>query len=233
MLRAILYNYSQLHHQLYVGQEPEVRVCAEQCWEWFCIIIDDLFTNYTSDKNQKLESVLNDAESDYDAVYVTALSMMYHRVTGSYCELLGFKTHNLGFYQYVTELQALLEEWMPDASITLMENLPPLFEQPMPNALDQAAVSVLEGAKEKDVVAQKLSSNFSVVLVVWSSLLLLRMQGRWQHTVTGPELGQKLAQSQITNLLGASVDLNLISISATHNRPLKLGGNAMNLLWHI
>ena len=122
--------------------------------------------------------MLNDAESDYDAVYVTALSMMYHRVTGSYCELLGFKTHNLGFYQYVTELQALLEEWMPDASITLMENLPPLFEQPMPNALDQAAVSALEGAKEKDVVAQKLSSNFSVVLVVWSSLLLLRMQGR-------------------------------------------------------
>ena len=104
--------------------------------------------------------------------------MMYHRVTGSYCELLGFKTHNLGFYQYVTELQALLEEWMPDASITLMENLPPLLEQPMPNALDQAAVSALEGAKEKDVVAQKLSSNFSVVLVVWSSLLLLRMQGR-------------------------------------------------------
>ena len=62
------------------------------------------------DKNQKLESELNDAESDAVAVYVLALSLMYQKVTGSYCELLGFKTHNLGFYQYVIELQALLEE---------------------------------------------------------------------------------------------------------------------------
>ena len=54
--------------------------------------------------------MLNDAESDAVAVYVLALSLMYRKVTGSYCELLGFKTHNLGFYQYVTELQALLEE---------------------------------------------------------------------------------------------------------------------------
>ena len=87
-----------------------------------------------ADRNQKLESVLNDPESDSVAVYVLALALMYHRVTGSYWKLLGSKTHYLDFYQHVVELRALLQEWTTDASSStiFMEHLPPLFGQHMP-----------------------------------------------------------------------------------------------------
>ena len=63
--------------------------------------IVEFFTIYMADRNQKLESVLNDAESDSVAVYVLALALMYHKVTGSYWKLLGSKTHYLDFYQHV------------------------------------------------------------------------------------------------------------------------------------
>ena len=61
---VILYNYSWLLHYLYARQEPKVGEGSEQCWEWFCIIIVDSFTNYMPNKNQKSDSVLNNAESD-------------------------------------------------------------------------------------------------------------------------------------------------------------------------
>ena len=172
--------------------------------------IVEFFTIYMADRNQKLESVLNDAESDSVAVFVLALALMYHRVTGSYWKLLGSKTHYLDFYQHVVELRALLEERTTDASTIFMDHLPPLFGQHMPEDDSyQAAVSVSEETKQKVIIViQKLPSDFNVVL---NRQLADFVPGGRYHAVTDPELRQKLAHSQITNLLGEACfgDLDL------------------------
>ena len=118
-----------------------------------------------ADRNQKLESVLNDPESDSVAVYVLALALMYHRVTGSYWKLLGSKTHYLDFYQHVVELRALLQEWTTDASSStiFMEHLPPLFGQHMPeDDCYQTAVSVSERNRVITVISYATASVLSL-----------------------------------------------------------------------
>ena len=91
-----------------------------------------------------------------------------------------------------------------------MEHLPPLFGQHMPEDDSyQAAVSVSEETKQKVIIViQKLSSDFNVVL---NQQLADFVPGGRYHAVTDPELRQKLAHSQITNLLGEACfgDLDL------------------------
>ena len=73
----------------------------------------------------------------------------------------------------------------------------------------QAAVSVAEETKQKVIIViQKLSSDFNVVL---NRQLSDFVPGGHYHAVTDPELRQKLAHSQITNLLGEACfgDLDL------------------------
>ena len=73
----------------------------------------------------------------------------------------------------------------------------------------QAAVSVSEETKQKVIIViQKLSSDFNVVL---NRQLADFVPGGHYHAVTDPELQQKLAHSQITNLLGEACfgDLDL------------------------
>ena len=87
--------------------------------------IQVFFTEYHTNNNLKLRSVLADAESDGIDMFITALGILYHKVTGPYWQLVRSDVKYLDFHVYVGKLAESLEVWSHDASSLLQ---PTMFE---------------------------------------------------------------------------------------------------------
>ena len=174
---------------------------------------DDIITflrDYMPDKNSKLQSVLADATSDQVAVYLLTLALLYFRLTGPYWRLLGSRTHYLDFYKHVVQMKDQLDQWSQNGSTIFSAELPPLFGQQMQDCASfRAAIQVAETTKQQIIsIYQSLCGELITVVDLQLSNFL--PQGRY-HAVTDPAMRQKLAHSQITNLLGEACfgDLDL------------------------
>ena len=118
----------------------------------------------------------------------------------------------LDFYKHVVQMKDQLDQWSQNGSAIFSAEMPPLFGQQMQDCASfKAAIQVAETTKQQIIsIYQSLCGELITVVDLQLSDFL--PQGRY-HAVTDPAMRQKLAHSQITNLLGRHALATLISLS--------------------
>ena len=129
-----------------------------------------VLSEYHTNNNLKLRSVLADAESDEIDIFITALGILYHKVTGPYWQLVRSDVKYLDFHVYVGKLAESLEVWSHDASSLLQPestmfekfNLPTnAFLESLYTATTSAPTSPEMNLK---MILQKLAAGFLIVV---------------------------------------------------------------------
>ncbi|KAK7105611.1 uncharacterized protein [Littorina saxatilis] len=164
--------------------------------------IIEFLSDYMPSRNQKLESVLKDAQSEEVNVFVATLAMVYERITGPYWTLLcAGETSYAEFFLPVVELHAQLREWRDDSASIFSPHVPSLFSIQVPDASSLAALLDLDEATQQKV--QRAFSHFCVNFVAVTERQLDDfLPGGRYHAVQDPQVLERLRHSHITNLLG-------------------------------
>ena len=156
--------------------------------------------DYMPTRNQKLESVLQDAISEEVNIFVGALAMLFYRVTGPYWQLLCVgKRKYAEFFMPVVELHTQLKEWADDSSSTFMETVPSLFGAPLNNRF-HTLLQFDEDSRPK--VQQAISAICQAFVEVTERQLCDFLPDGRYHAVQDPAVLAKMEHSHITNLLG-------------------------------
>ena len=156
--------------------------------------------DYMPTRNQKLESVLQDAISEEVNIFVGALAMLFYRVTGPYWQLLCVgKRKYAEFFMPVVELHTQLKEWADDSSSTFMETVPSLFGAPLNNRF-HTLLHFDEDSRPK--VQQAISAICQAFVEVTERQLCDFLPDGRYHAVQDPAVLAKMEHSHITNLLG-------------------------------
>lgn len=156
--------------------------------------------DYMPTRNQKLESVLQDAISEEVNIFVGALAMLFYRVTGPYWQLLCVgKRKYAEFFMPVVELHTQLKEWADDSSSTFMETVPSLFGAPLNNRF-HTLLHFDEDSRPK--VQQAISAICQAFVEVTERQLCDFLPDGRYHAVQDPAVLAKMEYSHITNLLG-------------------------------
>ena len=168
--------------------------------------IQVFFTEYHTNNNLKLRSVLADAESDEIDTFITALGILYHKVTGPYWQLVRSDVKYLDFHVYVGKLAESLEVWSHDASrllqpeSTMFEkfNLPTnAFLESLYTATTSAPTSPAMNLK---MILQKLAAGF--LIVVNRQLNDFLPGGKYHNVDKESPLRARMNHCTLHNLLG-------------------------------
>ena len=73
--------------------------------------IKNFLEKYLAKQNRKIQSICADNKCDQVDCHVTALGLLYFRVTGPYWELLAQDIHYLDFCIYVNQLLQHFQRW--------------------------------------------------------------------------------------------------------------------------
>ena len=133
---------------------------------------------------------------------MTALCLLFFRVTGPYWELLAQDIHYLDFCKYVNQLLEYFQRWAANPADAFSQNFDPLFDKPfMPDlGVFEALLSISNDRQAKvKAVLQKISSE--VIITITNQLKDFLGGGRY-YDVTDLELRQRMARCKLTNLVG-------------------------------
>ena len=187
--------------------------------------------DYMPTRNQKLESVLQDAISEEVKIFVGALAMLFYRVTGPYWQLLCMgKRKYAEFFMPVVELHTQLKEWADDSSSTFMETVPSLFGAPLNNRF-HTLLQFDEDSRPK--VQQAISAICQAFVEVTERQLCDFLPDGRYHAVQDPAVLAKMEHSHITNLLGEACfgDLD-VSIYTQRNTSVHHHSTLIMLKWN-
>ena len=186
------------HHQLSVFSSTGWTSSAVRILQHRMDIISFL-QDCMPTRNQKLESVLQDAISEEVNIFVGALAMLFYRVTGPYWQLLCVGKMKYAEFFMPVELPMQLKEWADDSSSTFMETVPSLFGAPLNNRF-HTLLQFDEDSRPK--VQQAISAICQAFVEVTERQLCDFLPDGGYHAVQDPAVLAKREHSHITNLLG-------------------------------
>ena len=164
--------------------------------------IKNFLEKYLAKQNRKIQSICADNKCDQVDCHVTALGLLYFRVTGPYWELLAQDIHYLDFCIYVNQLLQHFQRWAAHPADAFSQEFDPLFvKRFMPDPdLFQALLSISIDQQAK-VMATLRKISKEVIITINNQLKDFLEGGRYYH-VTDPELRQRTKHCKLTNLVG-------------------------------
>ena len=164
--------------------------------------IKNFLEKYLAKQNRKIQSICADNKCDQVDCHVTALGLLYFRVTGPYWELLAQDIHYLDFCIYVNQLLQHFQRWAANPADAFSQEFDPLFGKrfmPDPDTF-QALLSISVDQQAK-VMATLRKISKEVIITINNQLKDFLEGGRYYH-VTDPELRQRMKHCKLTNLVG-------------------------------
>ena len=164
--------------------------------------IKNFLEKYLAKQNRKIQSICADNKCDQVDCHVTALGLLYFRVTGPYWELLAQDIHYLDFCIYVNQLLQHFQRWAANPADAFSQEFDPLFgKRFMPDPdMFQALLSISVDQQAK-VMATLRKISKEVIITINNQLKDFLEGGRYYH-VTDPELRQRMKHCKLTNLVG-------------------------------
>ena len=166
--------------------------------------IIDMLTNYCTNLNLKLKSVLEDSKCEKIADLIRALGIIYYSVTGPYWLLVQSQVKYLHFHKYVQEMHHNLVNWSTDAT--------PLLSGRNISSIPQFALNVEDDCVFQSLCCQSDQVNTflkeslqklcaGIVIVIERQLVDFLPNGKYSE-VADEALEQKMAHCKLTNLIG-------------------------------
>ena len=167
--------------------------------------IQVFFNEYHTNNNLKLRSVLADAESDEIDMFIVALGILYHKITGPYWQLVRSDVKYLDFHVYVGKLAESLEVWSHDAS-SMMQPESTMFDKfnlptnPFLESLYTSTPAPISPDMNVQMILQKLAAGFLVV--VNRQLNDFLPGGKYHNVDENSPLRARMKHCKLHNLLG-------------------------------